>query len=187
MSSAMIEEFFQLFGEELKFFFKKRIANTEDAEDLFHDLWEKVLRNATQLSNVKQPRAWLFQIARNLLTDYYRKRKTEVVSEQAIEKTRMTNMETGMDNFNKECGAYLMHQLKNMPEKYRLPFLLHVESGWKHRQISVHLQLSESGSKTRIQRTKRKLKSALDDCCDIQTDSYGNIVECSRKNGCFAS
>ena len=54
-------------------FFKNRINNREDAKDLTHDVFLKVLQNFQKVCSAKNIDAFLFTIARNVLVDYYKK------------------------------------------------------------------------------------------------------------------
>src|SRR5690625_3196321 len=44
------------------------------AEDVMQDVFLRLYKNASSL-HIKNPRAWIFQMARNLAIDYMRKRK----------------------------------------------------------------------------------------------------------------
>jgi RNA polymerase sigma factor (sigma-70 family) len=57
----------RLFG-----FIKQRVANTEDAEDI---LQEVLYQFAGNTQPIEQVSAWLYKVARNKITDSYRKQK----------------------------------------------------------------------------------------------------------------
>ena len=57
----------RLFG-----FIKKRVGNTEDAEDILQDVFYQFAGNTEP---IEQASAWLFKVARNRITDSYRKKK----------------------------------------------------------------------------------------------------------------
>lgn len=52
-------------------------GSRSDAEDLFQEVWIRIIRNADRFKDVSF-RAWMWQIARNLLIDFRRKRKPDV-------------------------------------------------------------------------------------------------------------
>lgn len=62
------------YGERLFGFIRRRVSNDADAEDILQDVWYQFsnLVDATQIENVS---AWLFRVARNKLTDRYRRRQ----------------------------------------------------------------------------------------------------------------
>lgn len=180
-----IDYYVERYGNELRMFFKSRVSNRFDAEDLFQDMWLKVLASPQSLHEVKHIRGWLFQLSKNIIIDFYRKNNWEIPMDSLPEDVFFETKEPFIqDNYNKECSSYLLSELKEMPKKYQLPLWLHVGESWKHKQISAHMNLTLSGSKTRVQRAKIKLKQALIDCCLVQADSYGNIIRYESKDLC---
>ena len=66
-----VQRVWQEYGTVLKHFLVSRLAVQEDAEDL---LQENMIKTHKNLLSIKEPekfKAWLFQIARNTLIDYY--------------------------------------------------------------------------------------------------------------------
>ena len=60
------------YGAELASFVAARVEGS-DAEDLLQDIWT-ALATALEAGEIGQPRAWLYRVARNRITDYYRTR-----------------------------------------------------------------------------------------------------------------
>ena len=52
-------------------------GNHADAEDLFQDIWVRVIRHAERFHDVSF-KAWLWKIARNIVIDARRKRKADI-------------------------------------------------------------------------------------------------------------
>ena len=50
----------------------------DDAEDLFQETWTRVNLGLDQYQDAGSFRAWLFQIARRLVIDHYRRKSTRV-------------------------------------------------------------------------------------------------------------
>ena len=57
----------RLFG-----FIKQRVGSTEDAEDILQDVFYQFAGNPEP---IEQATAWLYRVARNKITDSYRKQK----------------------------------------------------------------------------------------------------------------
>src|SRR3954452_9090208 len=57
----------RLFG-----FIKQRVATTEDAEDILQDVFYQFAGNTEP---IEQASSWLYKVARNKITDSYRKQK----------------------------------------------------------------------------------------------------------------
>ncbi|MEY2916859.1 MAG: hypothetical protein RIS73_573 [Bacteroidota bacterium] len=76
----------RLFG-----FIKQRVANNEDAEDILQDVFYQFAGNTQPIEQVT---AWLYKVARNKITDSYRKQKLPLADDI------LQTAETSEDNFN---------------------------------------------------------------------------------------
>jgi RNA polymerase sigma factor (sigma-70 family) len=63
----------QEYGKGLLSFIRGRVKNDEDAQDILQDIWYS-LSLVVNTSPVEQTSAWLYKVARNKITDKYRKR-----------------------------------------------------------------------------------------------------------------
>lgn len=63
-----------------------RVSHRETAEDLTEDTFVKAFNGLNNLQNTEAFEGWLFQIARNLVIDYYRKKK-QLVPLDTVENT----------------------------------------------------------------------------------------------------
>jgi RNA polymerase sigma factor (sigma-70 family) len=67
ISSTIKEISKRLFG-----FIKQRVNSTEDAEDILQEIFYQFAGNTQP---IEQPTSWLYTVARNKITDNYRKHK----------------------------------------------------------------------------------------------------------------
>ncbi|MBI3136345.1 MAG: sigma-70 family RNA polymerase sigma factor [Bacteroidetes bacterium] len=56
-------------------FIRKRVKSTLDAEDILQDVFYQFVRVSEEVETIEKASAWLFQVARNKITDLYRKKK----------------------------------------------------------------------------------------------------------------
>jgi RNA polymerase sigma factor (sigma-70 family) len=61
----------------LRNFIRKRVANESDAEDILQEVFSELVESYWLMRPVEQAGAWLFRVARNRITDLFRKTKTE--------------------------------------------------------------------------------------------------------------
>ena len=66
------------FSRRLFAFIKKRVATTEDAEDILQEVFYQLAGNTKPMEQLS---SWLFTIARNKITDGYRKKRPELLEE----------------------------------------------------------------------------------------------------------
>jgi RNA polymerase sigma factor (sigma-70 family) len=75
-----IAEVVKKFGSRLKGFIRKRVNSAEDAEDILQDVFYQLAEANQLMKPIEQVSAWLYTVARNRITDLYRKKKPEPVA-----------------------------------------------------------------------------------------------------------
>ena len=65
-------------------FIRQRIRSSEDAEDILQDVLYQFLRGFEDIRSTERITSWLFRVARNRITDYYRKKKPEPFSNKSV-------------------------------------------------------------------------------------------------------
>jgi len=61
----------------LRNFIRKRVADQGDAEDILQDVFYELVEAYRMMKPVEQVTAWLFRVARNRITDLFRRKKRE--------------------------------------------------------------------------------------------------------------
>ena len=67
------------YGNRLLRFIRGRVNSDEDADDILQDVWYQ-LSSVVDLDGIDSISGWLYQVARNRITDGYRKQKEEPFS-----------------------------------------------------------------------------------------------------------
>ena len=65
-------------------FIRKRVDHEEDARDIAQDVYYQLTVGFDDIRKVTSLTSWLFTVARNRITDYFRKSKTELFSDQVL-------------------------------------------------------------------------------------------------------
>jgi RNA polymerase sigma-70 factor (ECF subfamily) len=165
--------------KELRNFIVKRVKDPELADDILQDVLLKVYRFCLSKSGVKNLRSWLFQIAQNTITDYYRKQTPHTSIEVA------EDMAGEDDNLAfSEAAVYILPMLEFLPEEYALPLKLSDIDNMKQADIAQKLNLSLPATKSRIQRARQLLKAEFITCCHFETDKNGHLVSFDIKDSC---
>ncbi|MEI8086595.1 MAG: RNA polymerase sigma factor [Paludibacter sp.] len=83
-NSTSITNTIQQFGKNLFGFVRGRVKSVEDAEDVVQDVWYQFskLNNIAELENVS---AWLYEVARNKITDRSRKKTSLALEDYSYE------------------------------------------------------------------------------------------------------
>lgn len=61
----------------LRAFIRKRVADQSDAEDILQDVFYELIEAYRMMKPIEQVTAWLFRVARNRITDLFRRQKRE--------------------------------------------------------------------------------------------------------------
>lgn len=72
------------YGKRLYRFIRSRVNTVEDAEDILQDVWYQ-LSNIVDIEQIEQINAWLYRVARNKITDKYRKQAPQYLDDLAYE------------------------------------------------------------------------------------------------------
>jgi RNA polymerase sigma factor (sigma-70 family) len=67
----------------LRNFIRKRVPDRGDAEDILQDVFYELVAAYRMMKPIEQVSAWLFRVARNRITDLFRKRKPEYLGNGA--------------------------------------------------------------------------------------------------------
>ena len=63
----------------LRNFIRRRVPDREDAEDILQDVFSELVEAYRLMKPVEQVTAWLFRVARNRITDLFRKKNREAL------------------------------------------------------------------------------------------------------------
>jgi RNA polymerase sigma factor (sigma-70 family) len=71
-------------GSRLRNFIRKRVPDPRDAEDILQDVFYELVEANRLLMPIEHVTGWLFRVARNRITDLFRKKKPESFSDRAV-------------------------------------------------------------------------------------------------------
>jgi len=80
-----ISEIVQKERPRLRNFIRRRVPDPSDAEDIVQDVFYELVEANRLLMPIEQVTGWLFRVARNRITDLFRKKKPELFSDLAME------------------------------------------------------------------------------------------------------
>lgn len=179
MINSEMNRIWSTFRSELLHFIKAKVNNQMDAEDILQEVFIKIYKHIDDVQDDSKLKPWLYKITKNTIIDFYRKRKSPTVPIETFENIMGDDEES--ENMSDEIIVCLRIFLDKLPEKYKSPLEMYAFKGMKHRDISEALDISLSGSKTRVQRGREKLREVLSECCHIEFDVYGNVVDYEKK------
>jgi len=72
-------------GSRLRNFIRRRVADPRDVEDVLQDVFYRLVEANRLLMPIDHVTGWLFRVARNRITDLFRKKKPVPFSDAAVE------------------------------------------------------------------------------------------------------
>jgi RNA polymerase sigma factor (sigma-70 family) len=81
MGKLNITEIIKNNGSKLRRFIRSKVKSTDDADDIFQEVFYRLAEADNLMKPVDQVSGWLYTVARNRITDLYRKKKPGSISE----------------------------------------------------------------------------------------------------------
>ena len=152
-------------------FIRKRVANQADADDILQDSFQAMQQRLETLQNHDRFEAWVYQIVRHKIIDYYRKPKRNQESIDLHEESAGEEQE-----LIKELVPCLENMLPKLPEADRIA-LEQIDIQQRGIKAFADAQsLSESAAKSRVQRARKKMRTMFQECCQVTTNSSGSLT-----------
>lgn len=167
----------QEFGPALKSFIRRRVSDEALVEEIMQDVMVKVQSRLDSLKNPAKLKPWIYQICRFTIIDHYRCQKIAVESPDNL----IVEVQIEEAHFRQKLDACIQEMVENLPAKYRQAVFLTAYEGLTQREMSKLLGLSVSGAKSRVQRARERLKTELLNCCHIELDTFGRIIDYAPK------
>ncbi len=146
-------------------YFLRNLKNEATSQELFQDLWMKVINSKENYQVKAQFKTWLYTLAHNRLVDWYRRNTLE---QNAFEENTADDVD-GVINWNPEDELQTMRlskEIKNavskLPFVQREVFLLHNDALLSLPQIAQMLGEGIEKIKSRYRYALSKLRSDLE-------------------------
>jgi RNA polymerase sigma-70 factor (ECF subfamily) len=162
--TAAFDMLYERYRQPLYLFLLRSTPSKSDAEDLFQELWTRVIhaRDQFQEGSVK---AWLFRIARNLEIDMYRRRSLRPMADsERVDASAATDPLPEQRAHDADCGDRLVAAIDSLPRDQREAFLLKEETGLPLTDIAQLVSVGRETIKSRLRYAMKHLREILEDC-----------------------
>jgi RNA polymerase sigma-70 factor (ECF subfamily) len=143
-------------------------GNRQDAEDVLHDGFMKILRSIDSFEekNTGSLEAWMRRIMVNTALNHIRdhgKEKMFVDLEPVLKPEQLPDEVQEDNNFGglDLTRDQLMEMICELPDGYRTVFNLYVMEDYSHKEIAEFLQCSENTSKSQLFKARNLLRKRL--------------------------
>jgi RNA polymerase sigma-70 factor (ECF subfamily) len=155
--------------------------NTAEAEDLAQEAFMQVFRKLATFRGDSAFSTWLYRITVNTVLMHFRRKAPQRISldEQCCnhENSGTIRREYGSKDGRLENSVSrlaLIRAIGELPEGYRVIFLLHEVEGYQHREIAELLGCSVGTSKSQLHKAKLRIRASL--TCPSQTQIETGMV-----------
>jgi RNA polymerase sigma factor (sigma-70 family) len=143
-------------------FVLRSVKASGTAEELFQEVWIRVIEASSRYTPQAKFTTWLYTIAHNLLTDHWRKKGLTLV--ELDEDTHAPAPDDPARSAEaRQALTRFAAALEALPELQRQAFLLYEEGGLSVAEIAAATGANEETAKSRLRYAMSKLKSAVDD------------------------
>ena len=147
-----------------------RSGCASDADDLLQEVFLRAVLQGVDFCRVENPRAWLFQVARNLLVDRLRLTREQVPLPDDL--LADAPPEIAPVDLLSHC---LPRVLSELSAEDRDAIVLCDIQGMTQKDFAERLQLSLPAAKSRVQRARLRLRAQLADACQLTFDAEGKV------------
>jgi RNA polymerase sigma factor (sigma-70 family) len=164
----------------LRNFIRRRVADPRDAEDILQDVFSALVEANRLLMPIEHVTGWLFRVARNRITDLFRKKRPAslsdaVVSGEGDEDTRLEDLLPSPDEGPE--AAYARHVLleelalavDELPPEQREVFVGHELEGRSFKEMAAATGVSVNTLLSRKRYAVLRLRDRLQPIYDELT------------------
>lgn len=170
---ACVAAAWEAYEGELRGYLQHRLAGAPDAEDVLQDVFVKALRQGQGFCALDNPRAWLFQVARNALVDRARTAHPhEALTPQVADTVPQVQEPTAPVDALAACLARTLGELA--PEDGAILRACDIEGQTQRAYGDAH-GLTLPAVKSRLLRARQRLRERLTQACQVRFEPDGRV------------
>ena len=176
-----ISEIVQKQRSRLRNFIRRRVPDPSDAEDIVQEVFYELVEANRLLMPIEHVTGWLFRVARNRITDLFRKKKPENFSDAAVEDEEgellriedlLPSPDAGPEAlyFRNVLLDELELALDELPDEQREVFVAHELEGRSFKEMAAETGVSVNTLLSRKRYAMLHLRERLQDVYDEFTN-----------------
>jgi RNA polymerase sigma factor (sigma-70 family) len=161
----------------LRSFIRRRVPDPADAEDIVQEVFYELVEANRLLMPIEHVTSWLFTVARNRITDLFRKKKPENFSDAAVEdeagkllriEDMLPSAEAGPEAayFRNALLDELELAIDELPDEQREVFVAHEIEGRNFKEIAAETGVNLNTLLSRKRYAVLHLRERLQDIYD---------------------
>jgi RNA polymerase sigma-70 factor (ECF subfamily) len=180
-SFACVSAAWQAHERELRSYLRHRASDADVADDVLQDVFVKAMRQGQGFCTLDNPRAWLFQVARNALVDRARTAHPHESFTDELADT-LPSGETAMAPVDAlaDCLTRTLDELTEEDQHILRACDLEDQT---QRAFAQALGLSLPAAKSRLLRARKRLRDRLTRVCQISFEPDGRVCGHAGRKG----
>jgi len=164
---GFFDQLYAAHRQALHAYFFGRTGDGEVALDLLQETFLRAWRNLNVLQTMpfSQHRYWLFTVARNLLTDYYRRQAVQTAAQAALSSQEMpvavSQEDLAAQIATREQLQQVDRAIQQLPENLRTVLLMQVLGAMNSTQIGDILEIPAGTVRYQLAMARKQLAEAL--------------------------
>ena len=144
-----------------------RQSNRSVAEELFQDVWTRVIQSRKRYRPKAAFKTWLYTLAHNRLVDHWRREGVRPVEQSASDGDCAAMMAPDTNPGPqrlvdlRDCLEQLLQLVSDLPDVQRQTFLLRHEAGMSLAQIAAAMNTGAETAKSRLRYAMDRLRAAI--------------------------
>jgi RNA polymerase sigma factor (sigma-70 family) len=164
----------------LRNFIRRRVPDPGDAEDILQEVFYELIEANRLLKPIQHVTGWLFQVARNRITDLFRKKKPESFSDAAVAHRKDDDELLRLDDLlpSPDAGPEALYArrvlldeldsaVEELPDEQREVFIAHELEGRTFKEMSaatgVSINTLLSRKRYAVLHLRERLQSVYDE------------------------
>lgn len=176
-----MEEIWLKFENRLRAFTMSKVHDLSVTDDILQELFLRIHANIDKVKDETKIQSWIYQICRNLITDYHRSQKKSLQKELPV---TSFGGEDDAEEVMSEALQDMVKMMDNLPSEYCEAFCLTELGSLSQKEYAQKINISYSGAKSCVQRARKMLKDMLMICCHYEFDKYGAVIGIHPVNCC---
>ncbi len=171
----------QTYSQRLFRFIRNRVPSNAEAEDILQEVWFQ-LSKVVDIDSIEQISGWLFRVARNRVTDSYRKQQPLLLEDMSYEDEEGEDHLTDIlwsdfptpeeENLKEIFWATLFEALDELPEKQRQVFVWNELEDQTFQEIAdrtgENIKTLISRKRYAVQHLRNRLQALYDEFMDYE-------------------
>lgn len=158
-----LEELYQDIQPKIYAFFYMKTSCRETAEDLTQEVFYEAVKGGRSYSGQASIKTWLFGIAKNKLSNYYRSKRYKADLKTRLENEPVWPQVSAEDAvIRQEEQAYLLHLIRRLDEIPREIVTLRLYGECSFQEIGLLIGRSENYARVAFHRAKLALHKELE-------------------------